>query len=240
MSMPSFPENFDITRDEALNMILVSIAMEELGLSHIINAEGEKLQFVLGTLQDSKPSCATISDIIEVNKSITTLLDRVMQNQMFLKSKLESVLEKCSLPVVESECCRCDSLFTGPTSGYCWSPRTYLPWTAQCGYVPYIEWKDNNPAYIRLCECGTYRIKFMITCKYCSRNTKFILTDGCVGDVCIIGQECGSAGDKGVCICGEHVVHVSEPKCIMLCMEGVGHISLEQAVLTIKPHNCNY
>ncbi len=51
MSMPSFP-NIDppIQREDAVNQILSSIAMEELGLSHILNAEGEKLQYILGTI----------------------------------------------------------------------------------------------------------------------------------------------------------------------------------------------
>ena len=53
MSMPSFP-NIDppIQREDAVNQILSSIAMEELGLSHILNAEGEKLQYILGTIPD--------------------------------------------------------------------------------------------------------------------------------------------------------------------------------------------
>lgn len=37
-----------MTREEALTMIIASIAMEELALSHILNAEGEKLQFISG------------------------------------------------------------------------------------------------------------------------------------------------------------------------------------------------
>lgn len=46
MSMPSFPPNgADMTQEEALTMIIASIAMEELALSHILNAEGEKLQY---------------------------------------------------------------------------------------------------------------------------------------------------------------------------------------------------
>lgn len=50
MSMPSFPPNgADMTQEEALTMIIASIAMEELALSHILNAEGEKLQYILGT-----------------------------------------------------------------------------------------------------------------------------------------------------------------------------------------------
>lgn len=46
MSLPSFPVvNPPIEREDAVNQILSSIAMEELGLSHILNAEGEKLQY---------------------------------------------------------------------------------------------------------------------------------------------------------------------------------------------------
>ena len=51
MSLPSFPVvEPPIKREDAVNQILSSIAMEELGLSHILNAEGEKLQYILGTL----------------------------------------------------------------------------------------------------------------------------------------------------------------------------------------------
>ena len=78
-------------------MIIASIAMEELALSHIINAEGEKLQYILGTLPGTKP-CACPQDVLAVNKSVASLLDVVAQNQMLLKSKLEKVLEACPPP----------------------------------------------------------------------------------------------------------------------------------------------
>ena len=98
MSMPSFPPNgADLTQEEALTMIIASIAMEELALSHIINAEGEKLQYILGALPGTNP-CATPQDVLAVNKSVASLLDVVAQNQMLLKSKLEKALEACPPP----------------------------------------------------------------------------------------------------------------------------------------------
>ena len=98
MSMPSFPPNgADMTREEALTMIIASIAMEELALSHILNAEGEKLQYILGTLPGAKP-CASPQDVLAVNKSVAALVEAVTQNQILLQNKLSHVLEFCPLP----------------------------------------------------------------------------------------------------------------------------------------------
>ena len=74
-----------------------SIAMEELALSHILSAEGEKLQYILGTLPGTSP-CACPHDVLAVNKSVTALVEAVTQNQMLLKNKLAQVLEFCPLP----------------------------------------------------------------------------------------------------------------------------------------------
>lgn len=46
MSQPNLPiitPNISLTREETINLLLASIAMQELGLAHIINVEGEKL-----------------------------------------------------------------------------------------------------------------------------------------------------------------------------------------------------
>ena len=94
MSLPEFPPITPaMTLEDLLNMILASIAMEELGLSHIINAEGEKLQYVLGILDQSPGEKPSVEEILAVNKSVKSLLDSVMQNQVILKSKMECAVD---------------------------------------------------------------------------------------------------------------------------------------------------
>ncbi|SHJ98167.1 Collagen triple helix repeat-containing protein [Anaerocolumna jejuensis DSM 15929] len=94
MSIPNFPDiSPDITREKALNMILASIALEEVGLSHIINAEGEKIQYVINELHKKTGCSASVDDILSVNKSVESLIDALMQMQIFLKNKMDHVLD---------------------------------------------------------------------------------------------------------------------------------------------------
>jgi len=102
MSMPKFPDiDPEMTCESALNMILTSIAMEELALSHIMNAEGEKLQYVLGTLESNCDKDTNIEELLCVNESISSLMQVVSQNQMLLKNKMDKVLQ--ALPCVCQE-----------------------------------------------------------------------------------------------------------------------------------------
>lgn len=92
MSMPEFPKpDPDFTQEQALTMILSSIALEEAALSHIMNAEGEKIQYILKQTDCHDES--SLKDILSVNKSVANLLEIVLQNQMILKNKMERVLE---------------------------------------------------------------------------------------------------------------------------------------------------
>ncbi|GKU77952.1 hypothetical protein [Paenibacillus sp. L3-i20] len=49
-NIPNITPQITLTKDDAINLLLYSIALEELGISHVLNAQGENLQFVLGTL----------------------------------------------------------------------------------------------------------------------------------------------------------------------------------------------
>ena len=99
MSQPNFPSiSPPISREDAINQILASIAMEELGLSHVINAEGEKLQYILGTIPGLSGPPATVTDVLEVNESVRDVLNSTVQTQMFLNAKLQNALSSSVLP----------------------------------------------------------------------------------------------------------------------------------------------
>jgi hypothetical protein len=180
--MPSFPPNgADLTREEALTMIIASIAMEELALSHILNAEGEKLQYILGTLPGTKP-CAGPQEVLAVNKSIAALLEAVAENQILLKSKLEKVLEVCPLPPPpcpppappcsppcprpcpgRPEPCEKSALqLAGQREGMLWNRGCRLPWRRRVLRGDSIRWSDEAPTQIRLNPGKAYSVQYTL------------------------------------------------------------------------------
>lgn len=197
MSMPSFPPcGADMTKDEALTMIIASIAMEELALSHIVNAEGEKLQYVLGTLPGSRKPCASTQEILAVNQSAAALLDTVMQSQMLLKGKLEKALEAggrkpapeppcppghpgqppcppdclCELPCCGSSCCRKSALqLAGRCDGFSWKNGYLLSWKCQGQRGGDICLEEENPALVSLNPGKAYALNYAVNVRgpYC-------------------------------------------------------------------------
>ncbi|HEX9061046.1 MAG TPA: hypothetical protein VF941_12775 [Clostridia bacterium] len=97
MSFPGIPNitpKIDISRNEAINLLLASIAFEERGFAHLINAEAEKIQFVLGTLEGHRShNAAAIDELLEINKSVEQTLGTLIKKQMLLQFKLEDILD---------------------------------------------------------------------------------------------------------------------------------------------------
>lgn len=95
MSMPQIPDLADTTIDRAsaVNLLIASIAMEELALAHILNAEGEKLQYVLGTLEGVDPGEITVCDLLEVNQSVRQTIKEILKTEMMLQFKLENAID---------------------------------------------------------------------------------------------------------------------------------------------------
>ncbi|MGL4453063.1 MAG: hypothetical protein ACRCTZ_18030 [Sarcina sp.] len=100
MSMPSIPNMnpiIGVDIDDSINMLISSIALEEMGLSHIINAEAEKIQYILGTLDTVHDMGGfkqhSVEDILRVNSSVDKTLREVLKNQMLLHMKFEDTID---------------------------------------------------------------------------------------------------------------------------------------------------
>lgn len=91
MSMPVIIPS-TVNRDQAISDIIESVALEQTGLSHILNAEGEKIQAIVAN--------GTIEQMLAVNKSVQSMVNTVARLEMVLAMKLE--LFSCSIcPVIQ-------------------------------------------------------------------------------------------------------------------------------------------
>jgi len=101
--MPAFPKPETIlTREQAINAILTSIAMEEAALSHIINAEGEKIQQAIEHAK-SKGNCSGMRELLEINESAAKVIEQINDLQMLLKNKLR-IVAGCIPPKPDHKC----------------------------------------------------------------------------------------------------------------------------------------
>ncbi|MDR2939643.1 MAG: hypothetical protein LBV08_04905 [Clostridiales bacterium] len=92
ISVPEPSSNMANKREEAINRIVSSIAMEELALSHILNADGNKAQYKSGT-NDFDGGHANDDTPIPPNDSDKRMLSAYALMQVFLGDKLSSTLD---------------------------------------------------------------------------------------------------------------------------------------------------
>lgn len=71
----------------ALTAILQSIALQEAGLAHILNAEGEKLQKIVGCANSSQ-------ELLEVNEAVTNTLQAIATIEETLKDKAVAAIDQ--------------------------------------------------------------------------------------------------------------------------------------------------
>lgn len=74
--------------------IMESIALIETSISHILNAEGEKLQKIIATCDDPE-------ELLRFNESVTRTITKITHLEIVLHSKLEAVRCSCE----QEECC---------------------------------------------------------------------------------------------------------------------------------------
>lgn len=76
------------TRTQAITDIIESVALQETALSHILNAEGEKIQKMVA-MEGVTPEI-----LLATNKSVESMVSAVSKLEMILQSKL-STFEGC-------------------------------------------------------------------------------------------------------------------------------------------------
>lgn len=86
MGMPII-EPCTITKEKAVGDIISSIAMQEMALAHILNAESEKLQLIVNL-----PN-VTVEQIFLANASVKNTINTISRLEMQLQAKLD--LFKC-------------------------------------------------------------------------------------------------------------------------------------------------
>ena len=78
------------TREEAVTDIITSVALLESALSHILNAEGEKMQRIIGMEE------VTGEELLCLNRSTELMVDVIARFEMILQAKIETVLPPVS------------------------------------------------------------------------------------------------------------------------------------------------
>ena len=93
MSMPSISAHpHPVSFRQAVIDLLESIALEETAMSHILNAEGEKLQRAIA--MDDLDFC----QLMEVNESVANMVNVIGGLENILKDKLEFVCNNLYYP----------------------------------------------------------------------------------------------------------------------------------------------
>ena len=79
------------SRQETIDSMLSAIANMELGLSDIIQAEAEKIDVALEH-QDPTTGLASMEDLLTVNKSVESMMRKIIMKEMLLNFQLEDIV----------------------------------------------------------------------------------------------------------------------------------------------------
>lgn len=92
MGMPEIPEGkYRPTLCEVIIDLFESIALEEMALSNILNAESDKIQAFVGEDLDF-PTDPSNREIINFSRSVNQFMENVIMNEWLLIKKLENVM----------------------------------------------------------------------------------------------------------------------------------------------------
>lgn len=122
MSFPNIPDinpYINITFEDAINLLLTSIALEEIGLSNLIDAESNKILCVLDECTECqyKHEDSNFKNVLAINKSVDSTIKNIIKLQMLLQFKLENVTDL--LPSTSTTSSTTTTTTTTTTSSTC-------------------------------------------------------------------------------------------------------------------------
>ena len=96
MSMPVITTSCNpVSMSQAVTDLIESIALEETALSHLLNAEGEKIQKALAM-------DVSLEEIMNVNDTVMSMVSTINELEHTLRDKLEFISNNLYYPSRES------------------------------------------------------------------------------------------------------------------------------------------
>lgn len=91
ISLSELPNSCQVlSKKEAINLLITSIAIEESTLSHILEIESEKVSYAMNQLKHG--SRRDMEKILKINRSMEDIIEKILDMQIILKNKLKTVL----------------------------------------------------------------------------------------------------------------------------------------------------
>lgn len=93
MGMPEIPNikpDIQLDIEDVIKVLLLSVALEELSLAHILNAEGMKIQEII---EDNERRCNKLQDLLEIDQSVQRTLRDIIKKEILLEFKFENIMD---------------------------------------------------------------------------------------------------------------------------------------------------
>ncbi|KRQ87698.1 hypothetical protein ABG79_00500 [Caloramator mitchellensis] len=87
-TIPNITPVIDLKNRDIINLLLASIALEEISLAQILSAEASKIEELLAARGP-----ANIDDMIRLDREVSKILDDVIKQQMLLDFKFQNILD---------------------------------------------------------------------------------------------------------------------------------------------------
>ncbi|MDD3164805.1 MAG: hypothetical protein PHS97_03010 [Oscillospiraceae bacterium] len=221
MSFPTIPDvnpAISLNFCDAVNLLLTSIAMEEISLSKLMDAEREKMQSVL--------SCCTcretaLCDLMRVNRSADDMLKTMAKLEMLLQFKLQDV--RALLPRSADCPCQCemDSCRPSPPS--------------RCEYCLMGTGMGRIEGACAPCSGACAALYAFVPCRDSPRRTiRYAVGDGAL-QFCASGRgveaRCQGGDAPALLVCGTGQL-------TRICHEGTALVGAAAFTLTVQSAPC--